>query len=216
MMTKTLASTLLRGLFLLAHATLRENFTEAVNLKRNGKWASPVPAEWPVRDRVTVKIGMSPNERARKAQALMTLLDAQIKLAGMGMDEVLVNVAGFYRTLMDWARISDVQNPEQYFVDPESEQAQKAFAIKANASQTEQRKRENLMTQAVGLEQIRAALDKYVADQETQFKYWKAVLDAEVSEAQIVGAATADLLKAKAKPNGSGNTDSPSEGAPKQ
>lgn len=201
MMTKTLASTLLRNLFLLAHATLREHFTQPVPIKRNGKWFSPVPAQWPERDRVTVKVGMSPNERSRKASAMMTLLDSQVKLAGMGMDEVLVNVVGFYRTLMDWARISDVPNPEQYFVDPESEEAQKAFGVKAQAAQAAQGKREALMTQAVGIEQVRAAIDKYTADQTTQFNYWKETLLAEIEEAKLAGGATVELLKAKVKPD---------------
>ena len=212
LMTKTLASTLLRNLFLLAHATLRENFTEPVQIKRNGKWFAPVPAKWEARERVTVKIGMSPNERARKAQALLTLLDSQVKLAGMGMDEVLVNVTGFYRLLMDWSRVSDVQNPEQYFVDPQSDEAKKAFKIKGDAAQQERQKREGLMTQAVGLEQIRAALDKYIADQDTQYKYWKGTLDAEVSEAQIAGAATTELLKAKEKPDDVKPNGKPSSG----
>jgi hypothetical protein len=47
---------LLRSLFLLAHATLREHFTEPVSIKRNGKWFSPIPAQWPERNRVTVKV----------------------------------------------------------------------------------------------------------------------------------------------------------------
>jgi len=201
LMTRTLASTLLRGLFLLAHATLREHFTQAVPIKRNGKWFSPVPAEWAVRDRVTIRVGMSPNERARQATTLRTLLDDQLRLANAGMDEVLVDVTGFYRTLMTWARISDVQNPEQYFVDPASPPAKKAFKTKADAATAAQGKREALMTQAVGVEQVRAAIEKYRADQETQFKYWAETLRAEIEEAKIAGGATVELLKAKVPPN---------------
>jgi hypothetical protein len=214
LMTKTFASTLLRSLFLLSHATLREHFTEPVNIKRNGKWFSPIPAKWPARERVTIKVGMSPNERARKANALMTILNSQIQLAGQGMDEVLVNVIGFYRTLMDWARVSDVQNPEQYFIDPESPKAKQAFEVKAQAAQRAQMKREALMTQAVGIEQVRAAIDKYKSDQETQFKYWEATLDAEIEEAKLAGAATVDLLKSKRDANGkdtNGGADSASQ-----
>lgn len=204
--TKVFAATLLRNLFLLAHATLRENFAVPVPIKRNGKWESPVPAKWPKRHCVTVKVGMSPGERQRKASALMQLLNSQVQLAGQGMDEVLVNVTGFYRTLMDWARINDVLNPEQYFIDPESPDAKKAFAAKRQSQQVAQQKQEALMTQAVDIEKIRVALDRYVADQETVFKYWNAVLQAQVKEAEIVGDATTKLLtkesKPDAKPNG--------------
>lgn len=192
--TKVFAATMLRNLFLLAHATLRENFAAPVPIKRRGKWESPIPAKWPKRRCVTVKVGMSPGERQRKSAAMMQFLNSQIQLAGQGMDAVLVNVEGFYRTLMDWGRINDIQNPEQYFIDPTSPEAQKAFAAKQQARTAEKQKQDALMTQAVDIEKIRVALDRYVADQETVFKYWKETLGAQVEQAKIVGAATTQLL----------------------
>lgn len=205
--TKVFAATLLRNLFLLAHATLRENFATPVPIKRQGKWLSPIPAKWPRRHCVTVKVGMSPGERQRKSSALMQILNSQVQLAGQGMDEVLVNVVGFYRTLMDWARINDVLNPEQYFIDPTSPEALKAFANKRAAQQAAKQKQDALMTQAVDIEKIRVALDRYVADQETVFKYWNAVLQAQIKEAEIVGDATTKLVTAKhgAAPNAKSN-----------
>lgn len=201
LMTKTIAATLIRSTFLLAHATLREHYTTPVPIKRNGKWFSPVPSEWPERTSLTVKIGMSPGERMRKAAALLQMLQSQVQLAGLGMDEVLVNLKGFYATLMDWARVSEIQNPEQYFVDPESEEAQAALKSKAQAAKQNSDQQKALMQQAIGLEQIRSSIDKYKVDVETQFKYWSETLRAEIEEAKIVGAATVDLIAAKEKPD---------------
>jgi hypothetical protein len=62
--------------------------------------------------------------------------------------------------------------------------------------------REQLMAQAILLEKFGVMLDKYKADQETQFKYWDGVLNAEIEEAKIVGAATTTLLAAKEVPDG--------------
>jgi len=118
------------------------------------------------------------------------------------MDEVLVDLKGFYRAMMDRDRLSDLSHPEQYYVDPESEQAQKALQLKTQAAQVAQQKREALMTQAVGLEQLGKALEKYVADQRTQFDYWNAILHSEIEEAKIVGSATTELLVAREKPKG--------------
>ena len=197
MMTKTLAATLIRNTFLLAHATLRENFDKPVQLKRNGKWQSAVPSEWQPRNRITVKVGMSPGERARKAATLGQIVQNQITLAEKGMDEVLVNLDGFYKALMDWGRISEVQNPEQYFVDPQSDNAQKALDMKTKQSAADAQMRQNLMTQAVELEQLKVMVEKYAADADRQFKYFEAVLKSEEVEAQIVGEATVDLLKTR-------------------
>jgi hypothetical protein len=208
MMTKTIAATLIRSVFLLAHATLREHWDRPVPIKRGGKWDSPVPTQWQPRDRVTVKVGMSPGERSRKATALLQMLNMQIQLAQLGMDEVLTNVVGFYRTLMDWARVSEIQNPEQYLVDPQSEQAQKALKLKAQKAQADDAARKSLMNRAIGTEETKLGLDKYKHDSTLQHKYWDGVLHSEIEEAKIVGHATTELLKAREGPDGREGTGS--------
>lgn len=205
MMTKLCAATLIRSTWLLAHATLREHYSEPVPVERNGKWETPIPAKWKQRDRVTVRIGMSPGERARQGNALRQMLNDQIALAEKGQDEVLVNVVGFYRTLMAWARTVDIRNPEQFWVNPESPNAVKAFKQKTDAAIRAANERKALMERAIGKEEAVVALDKYKHDSELQFKYWDAVLDSEVAEAQIVGDSTTKLLLAQHEPKGKAN-----------
>lgn len=198
MMTKTVAATLIRSVYLLAHATLREEWDEPVELKRDGEWVVAVPKQWAPRDRVTVRVGMSPGERARQANALRTMLDAQLALAKEGMDEILVDAKTFYRTLMTWARVSDVRNPEQFWIDPESPRAVQAMELKTKNAQRTAAMRQALLERAVGKEEATVALDKYKHDSSLQFDYWKGVMDSEAKEAEIVGHATTELLKARA------------------
>ncbi len=193
-MTKNMATSLIRNVFLLAHATMREYFDTPVPINVNGRWQSPVPALWRPRTRVTVKIGMSPGERARKVATYEKIIDAQIGLAREGMDEVLVNIDGFYRALTDWGRAADLPNPEQYFVDPQTPEAQQAIKAKQDQAAQQEAQSRALMATAVGLEQVRTAFDKYRADQETTLEVWKETLRAEIEEAKIVGKATADLV----------------------
>src|SRR5262245_5309206 len=211
MQTRIIAATLIRSTFLIAHQMLRDWYTEAVPIKRNGKWFAPVPAQWPARECVTVRVGMSAGERARQAGALMTMLQQQVQLAQFGMEGVLVNLPGFYRTLTDWARVADIRNPEQYLVDPESPEAQKAMNAKNAQAAQAKNAQQQLMNQALGLEQLRTAFEKYKTDSQLQFDYWNAVLGAEVEEAKIAGTATTELLKAKAagkaKVNGANGSD---------
>lgn len=201
MKTKNIAATLIRSVYLLAHAMLRENYTDPVPIKVGGRWAEPIPSKWQPRSGVEIKVGMSPGERSRRAATLMTMLKSQLELAGNGMDDVLVNVENFYKTLMDWARVSGVENPERYFVDPSSDGARRAMQGKQQAAKQQSDMKQQLMTQAVLLERFGVMIEKYKADQETQFKYWKGVLDAEVEEAKIVGAATATLIAAEEIPD---------------
>ena len=194
-MMKTIAATLIRDTFLLAHATLREYFDEALPIKRNGKWKFVKPSEWPERKSLTVKPGMSPGERSRRGDSLGQIIDAQIMLADKGMDEVLVNLDGFHNALVDWARLREVQNPEQYFLDPRSPESQEALQKKDQARQAESMQRKTLMQNAFGLEQLRVALGKYDGDADRVLEYFKAVLESETEEAKIVGKATSELIQ---------------------
>lgn len=193
-MTKNVAQSLIRNVFLLAHGTIREFFDEPVEVKINGKWQSPVPAQWNPRTRLTVKIGMSPGERARRVGTLAQIVQSQFDLANNDMDDVLVNINGFYKALTDWARESDIPNPEQYYLDPASEESQAALKSKTAAEQAARKEQQALTSMAVGLEQLRVAVDKYTVDTQKQFDYWSETLRAEIEEAKIVGKVTGDLV----------------------
>lgn len=195
MMTRTIAESLIRNTYLLAHAMLRQYFDEPTNIKRHGKWQSPIPSEWPERMRLNVKIGMSPGERQRKITSLGFLLSTQLQLAQQGMNGILVNLPGFYSTLMDWGRAAEIDNPEQYFLDPSSDESKQAMAQREKATKAEQRAQANLTSMAIGLDQMRVALDKRNADADRVFKYFDAILKSEVEEAKIVGGAVTELQK---------------------
>lgn len=215
-MLKTVAATLLRSVFLLAHATLREYFDEPVPIKRNGKWTHVTPSQWPERRSVTITPGMSPGERVRRMNALGQVIDAQLMLSDKGMDEVLVDLQGFNRALMDWSRLAEVQNPEQYFVDPTSDRAVAALQNKEKQRAEVDSQKKALMQQAFGLEQLRIAFEKYRTEAELQFKYFDSVLKSEVEEAKIVGGVTGDLVAAQAKGNEDRTTKTGSEGTSEQ
>lgn len=195
--TKIVAQTLIRGVWLLAHATIRRNFTEPVQVRQAHGWRVSIPAQWQARSAVTVRIGMSPGERARMAATLEKLLDKQIALAQMGLDGVLIDAPKYYRTLMAWLRVSDCRNPEQYSLDPNTPEAQQALKGKQQAAQQQEKRRQNLMDRAIANEENRTALDKYKHDSSLEHSYWSDVLDSEVEEAKIVGDGTVKLLSAR-------------------
>lgn len=214
LMLRIIAATVIRSTFLLAHATLREYFDDPIPFKIDGKWTHLKPSTWPERKNVTVKPGMSPGERTRRVNSLGQVIDAQLMLVDKGMDEVMVDLAGFNRALLDWARLAEVQNPEQYFIDPESDNALAALQGKEKQRAETDQQRKALMQQAFGLEQLRTAFEKYRTDAELQFKYFDSVLKSEVEEAKIVGSVTGDLVKKQAEGNDNeGGTDADATGS---
>ncbi len=213
MMTKIIAATLIRSVYLLTHETLRLFFDQPVNIRRSAGWASPTPSEWVRRERLTVKPGMSVGERTRLVNSLGSILDKQISLADQGLDDVLVNIEGFHRALMDWGRAAEVSNPEQYFIDPASDESKQALQKKQAAQKQTQDNQAKLLDQALALERLRTAFDKYKQDTDIQFKYWSDNLSSEVEEAKIVGTATAALEAARiVPPNEKTDTDQASPG----
>jgi hypothetical protein len=193
-MLKNAANTGIRSTFLLAHATLREDFSQPIALKMRGVYVTQDPTQWPERTELYVKPGMSPGERARRVVTLTQVLDRQAALAQGSMEDILVSASGYYAALLDWLRVSDMPNPERYWLDPRSDGSVKKMNDNAQASAMQQNAQHELMRQAVELQKISSALQKYQTDVETQFKYYNANLSAQVEEAKIVGGAAVKML----------------------
>ena len=131
--------------------------------------------------------------------ALESIVAKQTELFGGGMDGVLVSLQNYHNALVDWGRASMIDNPERYFIDPMSEQAQQASQGKQEANQAAQDVEDELNQMVFGmqneLEQMKLDNEKLKAQNELQFKYFDARLDAEVAEAKIVGDATLKLVQ---------------------
>lgn len=211
-MIKNMATSLMRNIFLVSHLVIRENYDTPVDVYVNGKWESPIPSQWRPRKRVVTKPGMTPGERSRKQAALGKTLDAQMLLAEKDMDDVLVNAAGFHKTLIDWGRAHDLEVPEQYWLDPSSDASQAAMEAKAEQAAQAQRESKALMAGAIDLEAMGKALEKYKADMDATIRIWTETLHAEIEEAKIVGKATADLV-AQTKFGGQPQTGDKTNGA---
>lgn len=194
-MTRVIANTLVRSMYLVAHETLRTQWKEPILFKRGNEWVRTNPAEWKVRDSVEVNLGKSLNDRARESAVLSQLLDRMAFLAANGMEEILVDVNTYHAALNAWLRVNDIENPGKFSIDPRTPKAIQAMQRKAQAQQMQAQKQDALLQQSIALEQVRTALQKYTVDVDTQFKYYAEVLKAQIEEAKITAQAIVDLRK---------------------
>lgn len=194
-MTRIIANTLVRTMYLIAHETLRTQWKEPIIFKRGNKWVKTNPAEWKVRDSVEVNLGKSLNERARESAVFERLMDRQAFLAANGMEEILVDVTTYSAALDAWLRVNDIENPEKFQIDPRSDKAMAAMKRKAQENQLAQQKQDALLNQAVALEQVRTALSKYQTDVKTQFDYYNTVINAQIEEAKITAGAVIEIRR---------------------
>lgn len=196
-MTRIMAHTLLRQIYLIAHAMLRTQWETPIQWKRGNVWVQTNPSKWQPRESVKVNLGMSLGERQRLGVAYEKIMAKQEALAQNGMEDVLVDVGSYYKAFVDWMRVNDVPNPDGYIIDPRSPRAQQALASKQQQRMIAQQKQDNLANAAIALEHTKVALDKYKHDSQLQFQYWDAVLSSEIEEAKITASAVTDITKAR-------------------
>lgn len=188
---KTFSQTLIKDLWLLVHELLRTEWVGPLPIKVQGRWQAPEPSKWPKRRGVVVKPGMSPGERQRRSAALGELIALQTRLAEQGMEDVLVNAERYYRTICDWARLNDIPRPEQYLIDPSSDDAVKALQGKAQSAQAQAAQAQQLQQMALALEQMDKAINKYGIDVKAAVEKYRIDMQSEAKEAEL----TIDLVK---------------------
>lgn len=206
-MTATLANTLIRGTYLLIHKTLRQYMAGELTAKLNGKWVQTDTSQWPERKNVKVMTGLSQGEKIARLSALTTVITTQVSFINQGQEGEIVDKKNVFNAIMDWARAANLENPEQYWIDPDSEEAQAAAKQKQEQAQQAQQAQQQAIQQQqqeqTAMQQqifaMQAQLDKYKHDGDLAFKYDDARLKSEIEESKIIGQATLDLEREQLK-----------------
>jgi hypothetical protein len=161
--------------------------------KLNGKWAQTNPSQWMPREKVNVKVGLSFGERQRQQTMLQTTIESQMESINQVGNGVLADIKGVYRALQDWMRLGGFSAPEQYWIDPDSEESQQAAQMNAQQQEMQQSDMAKFAEQQGQLEFYKTTTENMLKAQEIDQDYDKMLLDSEVEEAKIVGKATTDL-----------------------
>jgi len=183
-MTRTLSETLIRRLFLLVHRTAREVWRQPMMMKKADQWVPIEPGQWKSRQRVNVKTGLSPGERARKVAALDKVMQTQLGLMQAGVP--MVTPKQVYIAWMNREKAAELDNPEQYAVHYESQQAQQM-------SQSQQQQAAQQQAMQKDLAELPEKMKFMIAQMDDKRERDIQALKAEIEEAKIVGQATVDL-----------------------
>lgn len=188
-------SAIYREVYMLAHAQLRTGEGGPINLKVAEQWTTEDPTQWRERRWCTVTVSPSFGERVHMSNALSMCLQWDFALLQMGMQDTLVTLPGLYKKLCDWLRLNLLPNPEAYYVDPASQQAQQAAQAKAQGAQQAAAQQQQMI---VGIEQLKADIERYKTEMKTSFDYFNAVLDAQVKMQQAEEQGAVDVIRARA------------------
>ena len=180
--SKNLGETLIRGLFLLVHRVLREDFTGTLLLRRADQAVQVQPRDWQERSRIALTAGMSPSARNRKAANLMVVLQTQMGMMQAGLP--LVDPNGIHAALRDWGFASDLPM-NSYVTDPDSQKGQQLAQQAGQAQQAQQEQQQQMVQMQNELESAKLQMDKYKADLSAQVDLAIANLRAQVDEAKL-------------------------------
>jgi len=180
-----LVQTLLANTHKLIHKKLRYEMPGKASAKIRGKWTETDPGEWKERKHVDVTAGMTSSERSRKKQDLSMVIQMQQQALQAGAGGIITDMSKIYNASADLIRMMDAGAPEEYLIDPRSEEAQQAGQQAAQQAQQQQQQADAMQQEIIGVEKAKVAQDKYKTDKEIEFKYFDARLDAEIKEAEI-------------------------------
>lgn len=131
MIARVLAETLIKPLFLGLHSIIRENSQATREAQLLGKWVPVDPTKWAERNAMTVEVGLGAAGKDAEIAAMNQIQMLQKTIVEGGGGGTLVTPENIYKSATDMAKKLGVKQPEEYFTDPASPQAQAAMAAKA-------------------------------------------------------------------------------------
>ena len=183
MVARNMGESMIKELYLLVHFFMREFMPGELQAKLHGKWAQTDPTQWPERKDATINIGVNHSERVAKIAMLQEIANDQEGLASAGHDAILVGREQMYSARMDLLRTANIDNPEQYYIDPESDEAQEA--IQQNAKLQAQQAQQQMDLQK-SLTDVQNQLEKYKIDMDSIGKLVAEQVKLAIKEAEIV------------------------------
>jgi hypothetical protein len=179
MLARNLAETLLKPVYRLMHNLLREHRQGAISIPGGQGWEHSQPGTWQPRAEMALSLGMSTAERQRRAAALGQVLQAQTKAMESGLAGQLVDLPQMHNALLDMGRMMELSNPEQYFINPASPEAQQAAQQKQQAAEAEKQQQQQL---AMLQYEILPKVEQIKAESRAQVQMMQSQTDTEIAE----------------------------------
>jgi len=186
MVARTLAETLVKPTYRLMHDLLRQHTEGSIQVPNASGWEATAPAMWREREDMIIALGMSTAERQRRAGALESVIAKQVQAMENGLAGQLVGLQQVHRALVDQGRMADLPSPEQYWIDPQSPDAQQAAqqAQQAQDESEQQQQQLALMQYQIlpQVEQIKAQSRAQIQEMQSAVETMKMLMEQQTKE----------------------------------
>jgi len=145
--TNNLSETLITSIYRLVHKYLRMYFQEDISAKMGGQWAETNPSQWQERDNVNITVPPTASEKVVQSVALEKAVSMAQQELSMGKEGITTSDGQVYQMKIDHLRMSGIDHPEKYFIDPDSPQAMQVKQQNQQAQQQQQMEQQQMMMQ---------------------------------------------------------------------
>jgi hypothetical protein len=187
-----IARTLMLPMFKAVHRVLRTELAGVVNARIGGKWKQTDTSQWQERDTTNINMGMTTVEKAERMQGLTSVITSLTGMLGSGGNGIITDHKRLYNALADWIRTANLGKPDQYLIDPSSQEAQAAAQQQQQQAQDAARQKLDIDIEVAKIQQD-FELEKQ--RRELNYKVWSDKLDAEVEEAKITSSSVIEVKK---------------------
>ena len=189
---RTLGETLIRSLYLVVHATLRQS-VQYIAIRSDSTYLAANPTQFPQRSYISVDIGATMGTKLRRQNAIAQIVQQQQVVLQGGGSGLLVQLKDLYAAQLDYAKLAGIPLPERYWTDPESPEAmqlanQQAQQQAAQAQKAEQMQIE-LLQQPEKIKHmenenkiILQHLEDQTKDKELKQKYFETIVKNQADE----------------------------------
>lgn len=145
--TNNLSETLITSIYRLVHKYLRMYFQEDISAKMDGQWTQTNPGQWQERDNLNITVPPTASEKIMQSVALEKAVSMAQQELSMGKDGITTSDAQVYQMKVDHLRMSGIDHPEKYFINPESQEAMSVKQQNAQQQQQQQMQQQQMMMQ---------------------------------------------------------------------
>lgn len=128
LVARTFAETGVKELFLLVHRLVRKHYVKPDVVKLRNKWVEVDPREWKDRDDLSISVGLGTGNKDQQLAHLTQI----IQLQAMGLQLGITTPKNVYNAASKMTQNAGFKNPEEFWSDPDSPEAQQ---LKAQQSQ---------------------------------------------------------------------------------
>jgi len=207
LITENVTETLVKSLYKIVHKYLRLYFPEDMSSRMAGQWSTTNPSQWLERDSVSIVLPPSRSQKIIQQVALEKMIVSAKMELQQGNAGITTSLEDIYQMECDHARLSGIDNPEKYLVNPSSQQAQQAQQMQQQQQGQMQQMQEQERQEDRQFAKMLQSKQLQIAESEVQRNWKNDIEELQVRLAELQNKTEFDFTKLSVDANSGRESD---------